>query len=66
MRKPVAAIPTVRFAEDGTPCNLPMVICDDGAVFQMLPEADEEGRFWELLPAVPGTPRDPATKGYKE
>lgn len=78
MRKPVAAFQALIFdkdvflaGQDGSVPNknngviaVAVVVCDDGAVFRMLPEPDDQGRDWKMLPAVPGTPRDPATDGY--
>lgn len=50
MRKPVAAIPTE--TEYGPSV---VVICDDGAVFELQEETIKEGRHWKQYPSVPGT-----------
>lgn len=64
MRKPVAVMASIFFDSEDVPRTLPLVICDDGAVFLALPEPDQLGREWVKLASVPGTRNDPAMRGY--
>lgn len=64
MRKPVAMYPRTWYTEDGDETIVFVVLCDDGALFQMRTEPDAEGRWWSQLEPVPGTARDPAMIGY--
>jgi len=50
MRKPVAAIQSE--TEEGPSV---VVICDDGAVFELQAEPDDKGSHWKQWPGVPGT-----------
>lgn len=63
MRKPVAMEFGERWTQDGK-ASVPVVLCDDGAMFRRLPYPDSAGRHWIQLEPVPGTPADPATDGY--
>ena len=59
-RKPVAMIQDVMVTEAGI-LVCPIVLCDDGSVFQLMPPQNPGGRrTWEPCPVVPGTPQDPA------